>query len=209
MNPEELMTEEPEERRRTVGVLLLIIVLVGFGYTAVLFVGGKALQDAPLARPIQRLRQGLENLSRAQPPRSLSQLPPLIGKALVPTASPSPVTPNVPSASLSPSPVPAKPDDPSTLTFTVEFENTTGVQLTGVRIIDPIPDGTFLVSGSPSPPAAFDGEQLVWEIGTLAPGQSGKVSFKVATNLKGKVTNRATITSNEAPASTVESSANV
>lgn len=197
--------------KRTAWILVLIIGFVAFGYTAVLFVGGKALQDAPLARPIQRFKRGLENLSRAEPPKSLSRLPPLTGgTALGPTPTPSPVAPRVtPSPSLSPSTAPAKPDDPSILTFTLEYENTTGVRLTGVKITNRLPSGTTYRAASAQPTAAFDGSQLVWDLGTLDPGQKGTVSFQVATRLKGRITNRATITSNEAPASTVESSATV
>ena len=204
-------TDKAAPRKRTAWILVLIIGLVAFGYTAVLFVGGKALQDAPLARPIQRFKRGLENLSRAEPPKSLSRLPPLTGgSALGPTPSPSPVAPRVtPSASLSPSAIPAKPDDPSVVTFTIEFENTTGVRLTGVKITDRVPSGTSYRAGSASPAAGFDGSQLVWDIGVLDPGQSGKVTFQVSTRLKGRISNRATITSNEAPASFVESSATV
>lgn len=197
--------------KRTAWILVLIIGLVAFGYTAVLFVGGKALQDAPLARPIQRFKRGLENLSRAEPPKSLSRLPPLTGgTALGPTPAPSPVAPRVsPSPSLSPSTAPAKPDDPSIVTFTLEYENDTGVRLTGVKITNRLPSGTTYRAGTAQPGAVFDGTQLVWDIGTLDPGKRGTVSFQVATRLKGRIVNRATITSNEAPASTVESSATV
>lgn len=197
--------------KRTAWILILIIGLVAFGYTAVLFVGGKALQDAPLARPIQRFKRGLENLSRAEPPKSLSRLPPLTGgTALGPTPAPSPVAPRVsPSPSLSPSTAPAKPDDPSIVTFTLEYENDTGVRLTGVKITNRLPSGTTYRAGTAQPGAVFDGTQLVWDIGTLDPGKRGTVSFQVATRLKGRIVNRATITSNEAPASTVESSATV
>lgn len=208
----DLMAEEDENPRRTVWVMLLIISLVVVGYAAVLFVGGRALQDAPLAGPIFKLRKGLENLSKAEPPKSLGQLPPLAPRALSPTASPSPITARVspvPSPTLSPKVVPPEPDAPSVVTFTIEYENTTGVQLTGVRITDKIPNGTSYRTGSASPGAAFDGKELVWDIGTLNAGAKGTVTFQVVTRLTGRITNKATLTSNDAPPATIESSANV
>lgn len=207
-----ITNEEEDNPRRTIWVMLLIISLVVVGYAAVLFVGGRALQDAPLAGPIFKLRKGLENLSKAEPPKSLSELPPLAPQALGPSASPSPITIRVspvPSPTLSPTFVAPEPESPSIVTFTIDYENTTGVQLTGVRITDRIPNGTSYRSGSASPAATFDGRELVWDIGTLNAGQKGTVTFQVVTRLTGRITNRATITSNEAPPGTIESSANV
>lgn len=205
--------EEEVGKKRTLGIIMLIVTLVALGYATVLFLGGKALQNAPFAAQVLKVRRGLEGLSNAEPPQSLGNLPPLAGRGpLNPTAAPSPITlrssPS-PSPSQSPRVIPPAPDDPSVITFTIEFENTTGVRLTGVKITDKIPAGTAFLTGTASPAASFDGSQLVWDIGTVDPGATGKVSFRVTTRLKGKVTNRATLTSNEAPAAQIESSATV
>ena len=204
--------EQEEGRRRTGWVMVVIVAVVAFGYAAVLFIGGQALQDAPGAGPILKLKQGLENITNAQPPRGLGALPPLTGgKSSTPLPTPSAIFPRrlVPSPTLSPKVVPPASDAPSVVTFTIEYTNDTGVQLTQVKISDKIPSGTTYRTGSATQPFDFDGNQLVFNIGTLAPGQSGKVSFQAFTRLKGKISNKATLTSAEAPASTIDTTATV
>ncbi|HVE76657.1 MAG TPA: hypothetical protein VND22_07820 [Actinomycetota bacterium] len=211
---EEIVVFGKGGRRNTGWIIGSIIGLVALGYVAVLFFGGQALRDLPGAGGIQRLREGLEGLGEAGPP-ALADLPPLLQNGgASPTSSPievilSPPPGASPQPSLSPVAVAPRPEDPSIVTFTIEFENTTGVRLTGVQITDRIPSGTSYRGGSANPDASFDGSQLVWNIGTLDPGEGGRVSFQVLTRTTGRITNRAVLTSNEAPPGTIESSTNV
>lgn len=189
--------------RRVLAITLLIVVLVALGYATVLFVAGNALQDAPFAQQILGVRERFRQLISVEPPR---QLPPVGEPEEGIQVSPSPVQAS-PRPVLSPSVIPPSPDAPSLVTFTIEYENTTGVQLTGVRITNDLPSGTRLVNGSANPPASFDGRRLVWNLGTVAPEAKGAVSFQVSTLRKGRISNTAIMSSNEAPDSTITSSA--
>ncbi|MCA1840387.1 MAG: hypothetical protein ABR507_07915 [Actinomycetota bacterium] len=211
---QDLEEELQEGKRRTGWVMVFIIAVVALGYAAVLFVGGQALQNAPGAGPILKLKRGLENITNAQPPRNIGALPPLTGgKLLTPSTNTTPIIAKkpTPTPSLSPRFVPAAPDAPSVVTFTIEYNNDQGVQLTNVRITDKIPAGTVFRAGSAvgGVSSSFDGSQMVFDLGTLAPGANGKVSFQVTTHLKGQITNKAVMTSSEAPATTSVSSATV
>lgn len=198
----------PEAGKRTAWIMLLLISLVVLGYTAVLLIGGRALKDAPLSGAVERLKKGITGFT--EPPQTLRGPQALSPRNLVPTSSPTPIAPRVtPSPTLSPKVIPPEPTDPSLLTFTIAFENTTGVRLTEVKITDKIPAGTTYRQGSASSGGIFDGTQVSWNIGTLDPGASGKVSFQVFTRLKGRITNEAVLTSKEAPPSSIKSSATV
>lgn len=196
-------TAAEEEGRRTLLIAAVIVSLVALGYIGVLLAGGRALRGLPFAKQVQEAGRAIgEVVTGGQPG---VQLPPLQSRVEVVTqASPSPV---VPRPIQSPTVIPPAPDEPSLVTFTVEYENTTGVRLTGVKITDDIPSGTSYRQSSPV--ADFDGKRLVWNLGTLDPGQKGTVAFQVSTNRKGRITNKAVLTSNEAPPSQVESSATV
>ncbi|MGH2813165.1 MAG: hypothetical protein ACRDI1_10720, partial [Actinomycetota bacterium] len=184
------------------------IVMVAIGYVVVLLLGGTALRNLPFGEQIGRFGEEIGGPEILEPDDV--PLPPLdpSEEELIPTPGDSPLVAR-PSPSPSPSFIPPSPGQPTDVTFVIEYENTTGVRLTGVRITDRIPGGTVFRQGSATPPASFDGQQLLWEIGTLDPGEIGKVSFTVFTNRTGRVTNRAVITSNEAPSREVESSARV
>jgi len=208
--PQDDQTPPPEGSKRTAWIMLLIIGLVVLGYTAVLLIGGKALKDAPGAGAVGRLKEGITGLN--EPTQPLRSRPQALAPSNLPTSSPTPIVPRnrlTPSPSLSPKDIPPQPEDPSLLTFTIEFENTTGVRLTQVRITDKIPAGTTYRDGSASSGGVFDGTQVTWNLGTLDPGASGKVSFQVFTRRKGTITNEAIITSKEAPPSSIKSSATV
>lgn len=196
-------TQAEEEGRRTLLIAAVIVSIVALGYIAVLLAGGRALRGLPFAEQIQEAGKAIGEVVGGRGPAV--QLPPLRSEEEV-AAEQSP-TPVVPRASVSPTVIPPEPDAPSTVTFTIEYENTTGVRLTGVRITNELPAGSAFKSANPS--GSFDGKQLVWDIGTLDPGQKGSVSFQVATNRKGRITNKAVMSSNEAPSSTIESSATV
>lgn len=197
----------PGRARRLLIITFGIVLLVALGYISVLFIAGNALQGAPFAQQILGVRDRIGDIIAVEPPSSLP------GRVLQPEEvpiSPSPVVASPrPSPVLSPTFVPPSPDAPSTLTFTVSYENTTGVRLTGVKITDRIPSGTSYISDSADPAASLNGNDLVWDIGTLDPGVEGSVQFKVITFRKGLITNKAVLTSNEAPPSEVESSGSV
>lgn len=200
-------TERQQSPQRVLAITALIVVLVGLGYATLLFLAGNALQDAPFARQILGVRERLRALTTVEPPRAL---PPILQPEEGIQVSPSPVVASpVPSPTLSPTFVPPSPDAPTSLTFTINYLNNTGVRLTGVRLTNDLPPGTSLVTGSPSPPASFDGTTLVWNIGTLDPGVGGKVSFRVVTRRTGRITNTAVMTSNETEPTSITSSATI
>lgn len=198
--------EDERRGRRTLAITILIIALVAVGYVAVLYLGGNLIPDAPFAQAILRARERFEEIISFEPPRSI---PPALAQADAGAirVSPSPVIAVRPT----PSPVfrPPAPDAPSLATFTIDYENTTGVRLTGVTITNDIPAGAGYRTGSASPEAQFDGRRLLWNLGTLEVGQSGSVRFQVVTSRKGRLVNRAVMRSNEAPDAVIENSVNV
>jgi uncharacterized repeat protein (TIGR01451 family) len=204
--PKKDSRKRDRDPRRSLLVVAAALLLVVIGYLIVLLIGGQALRNLPGAKIVGRIGDtfgGTQDRTPARLPLPALQATP--GGA-EPAASP---VVTRPSPKASPSFIPAAPDAPSTVTFTLDFENTTGVRLTGVRLTDRIPTGTTFKPGSATPEASFDGTQLVWQIGTLNPGQSGRVTFQVQTNRNGRISNKATVFSNEAPPSEVESSATV
>ncbi|MGA2666815.1 MAG: DUF11 domain-containing protein [Patescibacteria group bacterium] len=67
-----------------------------------------------------------------------------------------------------------------TLTYTITYQNQTSDQLTNTSISDAIPANTNYVTSSVSASGTYDGSSKVtWNLGTLSPGASGSVSFKV------------------------------
>lgn len=195
-----------EEGRRTILIAAMIVSIVALGYVAVLLVGGQALRGLPGARQIQEAGRAIGEVIGGNG-GPVVQLPPLqSSQQAAAQASPTPI---VPRATTSPSVIPPDPDEPSLVTFTIEYENTTGTRLTGVKITNDIPSGSSYRQGSATPTAEFNKDTLIWNLGTLDAGQKGSVSFQVSTNKKGRITNRAVMTSNEAPAAEIESSATV
>jgi uncharacterized repeat protein (TIGR01451 family) len=192
--------EEPRSRtKRTIAIALLIVFLAALGYAAVLFVAGSALQDAPFAGQIGAIRERLRSLTSVEPPETF---PPVLEGEEGVELSPSPVVASpLPVPARSPRFIPPSPGTPTEFTFAVEFQNTTGVRLTGVQLTSTIPAGTRLAAGSPAPPAALEDGRLRWDIGTVDPNAGGRVEFKVLTNRRGAVTSEWTMTSNEAPPS--------
>ncbi len=71
-----------------------------------------------------------------------------------------------------------------TITYTLSYANTGTSPIDGVVINDTVPTGTAFVPGSmgssPSIPAtAMIGNDLIWDVGYLYPGNTGTVSFQV------------------------------
>lgn len=198
---------EPERDKhpvRTAFAIVLAVLLVLAGYVAVIVVGGEALRAAPFGRFILEARSELEQLFGFEPPEVV--LPPL--QDVIQPTLPSPFV--APEPSPSPAPVPSPisvPDEPSVITFTIDFENNTGVMLTGVRLVNPLPAGTAYRTSRPA--GSFDGQQVTWNLGTLAIGERGRVILELATRRRGVVRNRATMISEEAPPSGVESSVTI
>ncbi len=64
------------------------------------------------------------------------------------------------------------------ITYTLFYENgnCTGG---GVKVKDYIPDYTTYVPDSANPSATFDGEKVLWNIGTVEPGEFGTLTFQV------------------------------
>jgi len=102
-------------------------------------------------------------------------------------------------------------DDPDpvgagqSVTYTISYENNSTETLTGVTVTNFIPAGTLFVSASWG--GILQGEQVVlWEIGTLEPGQSGEVSLVLhipQSSEDGSIfVNTAVIDSNETEAAT-------
>jgi uncharacterized repeat protein (TIGR01451 family) len=87
------------------------------------------------------------------------------------------------------------------LKYTIEYNNTGNVTLTGVILNDMIPANTTLVIGSISGGGSELGGVITWNIGNLNVGASGSQSFEVRVNdsvANGtQIINTATINSNE------------
>lgn len=74
----------------------------------------------------------------------------------------------------------AKPGD--TVTFTIAYQNSPASAAGSVVITDVIPTGTTLVAGSITGGGTASGGTITWNLGTVAGGASGQVSFKVTVN---------------------------
>jgi large repetitive protein len=75
----------------------------------------------------------------------------------------------------------------NTVTFTIQYQNTgSGIAASSV-ITDPVPSGTTLVpnsifNGGTLSGSALSGYSITWNLGTVAAGASGSVSFQVTVN---------------------------
>ncbi len=84
-----------------------------------------------------------------------------------------------------------------TITYTLTYANTGASPIDGVVVDDTVPTGTVFVPGSmgsnPSiPVTAMVGNDLVWNVGYLYPGNTGTLSFQVVAGPNcGPVTNQA------------------
>ncbi|HEX6293012.1 MAG TPA: SdrD B-like domain-containing protein [Herpetosiphonaceae bacterium] len=81
-----------------------------------------------------------------------------------------------------------------TLTYTLTYTNTGPGLAQSVTITDTLPSGLTFVSATPAP-ASQTGQNLSWNLGTLAPGQSGTIAVQttVAATAPATLTNTARI----------------
>ncbi len=83
----------------------------------------------------------------------------------------------------------------STLTYRIEVTNPGAVAATGVTVADAIPAGLAYLDSNP--PAANQGGQLRWELGTLAAGETRGLEVRFRADQAGTVDNCATATTAE------------
>ncbi len=69
-----------------------------------------------------------------------------------------------------------------TVTFTIQYQNTTLGSATNVVINDVIPTGSTLKAGSITAGGTLAGNTITWTLGTVAGNTSGSVSFQVTAN---------------------------
>jgi uncharacterized repeat protein (TIGR01451 family) len=112
-------------------------------------------QDAPVGAVISNQATIGSNQTPAvtTPPVTLTVTAPVLSlhKRVIPTGSVAPGT---------------------TLTYTLAYSNSGNVSAAGVVIRDPLPLGLVYLSGG-----SYDGEQVLWDVGTVQPGQGGEVTF--------------------------------
>jgi len=66
-----------------------------------------------------------------------------------------------------------------TLTYNIHYENKGNAPAGNVRIQDNLPLGTALQAGSITGGGSISGQTITWNLGTVSPGASGDVGFKV------------------------------
>ena len=69
-----------------------------------------------------------------------------------------------------------------TVTFTIQYQNTTTGTATNVVITDVIPTGSTLVTGTISNGGTLTGNTITWTVGTVAGNGTGSVSFQARVN---------------------------
>ncbi len=69
-----------------------------------------------------------------------------------------------------------------TVTYTVAYRNMGQLPLANVQLVEQLPAGTTYVPGSASSSGVCDGRQVAWNLGALAAGASGTVTFSVTMN---------------------------
>ncbi len=76
---------------------------------------------------------------------------------------------------------PATASPGSTITYTLNYQNkaTAASTATGVQLTDILPSGVTYVSGSCSGTCSVAGNEVVWNLGNLAPGASGSRTLQV------------------------------
>lgn len=90
----------------------------------------------------------------------------------------------------------------NTVNYTLNYSNTGPVAATGAVLTDPVPTGTTVVGGSITGGGTLAGGVITWNIGIIAAGGSGSLSFQVVVNSlpgSGAINNSATLTTNERP----------
>jgi uncharacterized repeat protein (TIGR01451 family) len=70
----------------------------------------------------------------------------------------------------------------TTVTFTIQYQNTTNGAASNVAITDVIPAGSTLVAGTITNGGVLSGSTITWTIGTVAGNGSGSVSFQAKVN---------------------------
>jgi uncharacterized repeat protein (TIGR01451 family) len=87
------------------------------------------------------------------------------------------------------------------ITYTITVSNTGNAAANNVRISDPVPTETTYVAGSAAPALESGPSPLVWNVGTLNPGQARTVTFVVRVNSGGasNILNTAGADSDETP----------
>jgi len=68
------------------------------------------------------------------------------------------------------------------VTYTISYSNTGQVTIPSIQIVGPIPLNTTYVAGSATKGGTYDGTKVTWSLGSLAPGASGTVTFRVTVN---------------------------
>jgi uncharacterized repeat protein (TIGR01451 family) len=92
----------------------------------------------------------------------------------------------------------------NTVTFTINYENTSSVQVINANITDPIPTGFVYNAASPAPttdPGVGNNGTVYWDLGNLASGATGSVSLTVEVDdsFSGSNPNTATLSSDNTP----------
>jgi len=89
---------------------------------------------------------------------------------------------STPALSLTKSASPTSAASGSTVTFTIQYQNTSSVAASNAVITDVIPTGSTLVGGSISNGGTLSGNTITWNLGNVAANASGSVNFKVTVN---------------------------
>ena len=69
-----------------------------------------------------------------------------------------------------------------TVTYTIQYKNDGGGIATNSIITDPVPAGTMLATGPIPNGGTVSAGIISWNLGTIAAGASGSVSFQVKVN---------------------------
>ncbi len=80
----------------------------------------------------------------------------------------------------------------NSITFTLAFANTGTATATNVTLTDPVPTNTTFTSATGG--GTLVGSNVVWNLGSLAPGASGSVTFTVSISVNATISNTATLT---------------
>jgi len=77
---------------------------------------------------------------------------------------------------------PTQADPGTVITYTVAYTNTGTNAVSNVRLSDLLPSSTTYVTGSTAAKGTYDAttRTLSWAVGTLAPGETGQVTFQVS-----------------------------
>ncbi len=78
-----------------------------------------------------------------------------------------------------------------TLTYQIDVSNSGNSELTGTQLTNQIPEGLEFLTSKPS---TLGENPLVWNIGTIAAGQSKRFEFQAAAKKTGDFINKATVT---------------